>query len=218
MVSRWRMQLKIEGGIAYISHLDLISALQRALRRADLPMRYSEGFNPHMIMAFGPAHAVGVIEDCQYCDLEFAAVPPVDWIKSLNYYLPDGICLIQAREIDNNCKSLTACINLAIYEFIFAPVEGEPLDLRPGVEAFLAVDSLPVERISPKGRKIVDIRPAVLNIDIEDDDRLLVCVRLGLSAIPKPQELAWAIVPKNILMSVRRCGQFIEDEKGRYLP
>jgi radical SAM-linked protein len=218
MFSKWRVRLKIEGRIAYISHLDLISALQRALRRADLPMRYSEGFNPHMIMAFGPAHAVGVIEDCQYCDLEFAFAPPADWQKRLNHYLPDGISLVQAREIDDRCKSLTACINLAVYEFIFASIEGEPLDLRPGVEAFLAADTLPVERISPKGRKTVDIRPAVLNIDIKDDDRLLVCVRLGLSAIPKPQELALAIAPKNILVSVRRCGQFIEDEKGRYLP
>ncbi|MGI5891558.1 MAG: TIGR03936 family radical SAM-associated protein [Bacillota bacterium] len=219
MFSRWRVQLKISGNMSYISHLDLLSALQRALRRAGLPMRYSEGFNPHMCISFGPAHAVGVAEDCLYCDIDFASEPPNAWQELLGDFSPAGLSLVQARKINDKSKSLMASINLAVYELIFEP-QKEALKgaLAEGVQRFLSADSFVIERVSPKGKKIIDIRPSVTSIELIGSWSLCVAIRLGVAGTPKPQELAQAIAPSFSLLVVRRTGLFIEDDQGRHLP
>ena len=65
-----RIALKKGEAIKYVGHLDFGRAIERALRRAKLPVAYSVGFNPHMRLSFGPALGVGIASEAEYVDVE----------------------------------------------------------------------------------------------------------------------------------------------------
>jgi len=214
-VVRYRVRLAIRGRLAYLSHLDLLSAMERALRRADLPVRYSEGFNPHMIISWGPAHPVGICGENEYFDLDFINNPPAVWTEKLNAVLPEGLAIIAAREIGLTTPALMAVINRVNYTIGLEDITDEQLEA--GIAKFMAVDSHLVQRYSPKGRKEVDIRPAVLSLAHKEGNLTLEC-RIGDGASPKPQEVAAAVAPEGRILFIERSGLFIEGNKGKILP
>jgi radical SAM-linked protein len=83
--------------VQYISHRDLMRAFQRAIRRADLPIAYSQGFNPHMKISWGQALKVGATSDREEAILEFAQWVKPDEVKArLNAALPGGLAISDA--------------------------------------------------------------------------------------------------------------------------
>ena len=132
------------GRMSWFSHLDLQSTMQRALRRADLPVRYSQGYNPHVNLAFATALSVGAQSRCELMDVE----------------LEEAV----APEAFSRAPALTARMAEAGYE-----VRVPGLDLRAKVEAFLASGEVIVEKRSKKGVKPVNIRPMVHALACEWD-------------------------------------------------
>ena len=132
------------GRMSWFSHLDLQSTMQRALRRADLPVRYSQGFNPHVNLAFATALSVGAQSRCELMDVELEeAVAPEAFAQRLNACLPEGLKIRRARLADDHAPALTARMAEAGYE-----VRVPGLDLRAKVEAFLASGEVIVEKRS----------------------------------------------------------------------
>jgi radical SAM-linked protein len=82
---------------AYISHLDLMKSLQRSFCRAKLPVKYSEGFNPHICMSILSPLSTGYRSQYELCDLELTCDEmPVNVKESLNEVLPTGIRVVEA--------------------------------------------------------------------------------------------------------------------------
>ena len=105
------------GRMSWFSHLDLQSTMQRALRRADLPVRYSQGFNPHVNLAFATALSVGAQSRCELMDVELeVAVARVAFAGRLTACLPVGLTLRGARVADDRAPALTARMAEAGYE------------------------------------------------------------------------------------------------------
>ena len=87
-----RIKFTKEGNAKYISHLDLIRTIQRAARRAGVPVEYSKGFNPHSKIAYGPALAVGISSSGEYMDMDLKEyMEETELVGRLNAALPDGI-------------------------------------------------------------------------------------------------------------------------------
>lgn len=83
--------------VKFISHRDLMRAFQRAIRRADLPIAYSQGFNPHMKISWGNALKVGAISEVEEAVLQFETwVKPDDIKARLNKELPKGLAILDA--------------------------------------------------------------------------------------------------------------------------
>ena len=83
--------------IKFISHRDLMRAFQRAIRRAELPMAYSQGFNPHMKISWGDALKVGTTSEGEYATLQFETwIKPKEVQERLNQTLPPGIKILEA--------------------------------------------------------------------------------------------------------------------------
>ena len=98
----------------FISHLDLIRAFERALRRASLPVAYTQGFNPRPKMSFSPALSVGITSNSEYMDVDFyKEVPPQVVISRLNQALPDGLQIVKAGIADE--KLPLSALNGAMY-------------------------------------------------------------------------------------------------------
>lgn len=106
----------------YIAHLDLTRVFDRSLRRAGIQVAYSEGFNPHPKIAFGPPLPVGVEGRREYVDIELKLdkeqenkLYMAELLKLLQKQLPDGIRIIDFRILPPGSKALMAVINLAVY-------------------------------------------------------------------------------------------------------
>ena len=94
-----QVQLKYRKGdeIKYISHRDLMRVMQRAIRRAEIPMAYSQGFNPHMKISWGQALKLGKTSESELVTLQLAApMPPQDVMARLNSELPQGLEILEA--------------------------------------------------------------------------------------------------------------------------
>ena len=133
---------KTEAG-RYLSHLDLTRTMERSLRRAKAPLAFSEGFNPHVKMAFAHALSVGTTGKREYMDVEMASRVSVKrFCADLEEAFPPALGLVAAEELLTGGKSLTALLNLAVYRITALLPEGEGENAARGVEMVLAAKEL----------------------------------------------------------------------------
>ena len=101
-VIRQKVELRFEKGeaVRFISHLDLMRALQRAVRRAGLPVRLTQGFNPRPRLVFPVALEVGIHSLDEAAELELTSwIPLPDLQSRLGRQLPAGLTLLSVREL-----------------------------------------------------------------------------------------------------------------------
>lgn len=155
-----RMMLTKGEDVRYISHLDYAKAVERALRRAKLPVAYSEGFNPHLKMSFASALAVGVTSDGEYLDVELTREVDLKEVQEqLTSSFGTGIKILKARYIKKRKPALMSVINLAAYEISGSLDEDASLkNLRSCVDKFNSAASILFVKESPKGRRQVDVK------------------------------------------------------------
>jgi radical SAM family uncharacterized protein/radical SAM-linked protein len=189
---RWRCRLAVMDEFAWLSHLDLLGALEKSLRRSGLPVAYSQGFNPHILISWGPAHPVGLASDSEYVDLTFAGGPGEGWQEKLRLALPPGLSLLTARQIALSEPALMAAINQASYELHYSHPDSGALD--QGIAALLAAESMPLPRRGAHGSKTVDIRPAIVSLRREGE-KVLYQVSWDKSTAPRPAEMAELLLP-----------------------
>lgn len=189
-----RSRFAVEGGLRFLSHLDTLKGVERALRRAGLPVAFSQGFNPHPQIAFGPARAVGLASRSEYFDVELtAAVTPEEFQRRLSAESPQGFQLLETREIPAGSPALMAILNCAHYEVRLqcsTPLSQGELDQK--VTGLFQRDSIIVTRHSPKGSRQADIRTGIWSLSGEalpDEIRLEMEVRLGGDGNVRPGEV-----------------------------
>ena len=199
----------------WLSHLDLLSALERALRRAGLPVAYSQGFNPHMQISWGPAHPVGLLSDGEYLDVFFDEEPPVNWSESLNGFLPAGLCVVKARQVAENAAAPMAEINLACYRLLICGIP--PTELNKNAAELMESGEHLFTRVSPKKSKTLDIRPGIKKLEVKDN--VVDCeLILGEGNSPKPRELAQILAPRAVLCQMRRTALLVDNGQEQREP
>lgn len=187
--------------VRYISHLDYASAMERAVRRARLPAAYSEGFNPHMKLAFASALAVGVTSRAEYMDIELKVPVPVEeFCARLRATLPEGIELLKAKEIVGKQAALMAVVDLAVYE-VKAPFSGDAALLQEAIGAFNRADVVRYMRETPKSKKEIEIKQFMASpIEVHNEAGVVTFdmrIKMTPSGSVKPGEVVRAL-----------CGQF----------
>ena len=132
---RYRVRFTKRGRMRFLGHLDLTRALLRALRRARVPLVYSQGFNPKPRAAFGPALSVGIVSESEYVDLDCATRIDVDrTLAEVNACLPEGVSLLDLVEVPPEAAPLAEAVRAARYR-----VEATPgIDLARALERFRA--------------------------------------------------------------------------------
>jgi radical SAM-linked protein len=160
-----RIEFTKEGNAKYISHLDMIRAIQRAVRRADVPVEYSKGYNPHSKIAYGPALAVGISSSTEYLDMNLKSpVEETELVERLNASLPAGIRVTAAKYLPDGAPSLNSVIDAAAYR-----ITGRTAVWTQGLEQrlrdFFGKESIFIDRTDKKGRKKqVNIKPMIAEI------------------------------------------------------
>lgn len=155
--------------VKYISHLDLMRTFMRAVRRANIPIAYSGGFNPHPEMSFGAPLSVGVISLAEYVDITLAKEMALsEIVDMLNQSMPVGIRILGAIELPERFKSAMALITHAKYSMKANLGSVVELDLREKLFSFINQESITVKKKQPKKNfqmKIVEIRPMILEMN-----------------------------------------------------
>ena len=154
--------------IAMISHLDIQRTLQRAFRRANLPLLYSNGFNPHPQFSFATAAATGMSSDCEWFDVELSQdVDPEEFMRRANAVMPQGMSISDALVAPEPFGSLSAKLRAAQYRvsFLFEePVSQEKLAEQ--LEGMLSGEII-IQKRTKGGIKPVDMRPYILRVSVE---------------------------------------------------
>ncbi len=158
-MQRIRIKYSKTGDNIFIGHLDLIRVWERALRRTDLPVAYSEGYNPRQKMSFGPPLSLGIASVCELFDLFTERWTNPDLAKEeLNKVLPPGIEIIEAKNTFSGLASLTAAIKTAVYTAECGT------DVSPLIERIKGSKEIQVKR----KEKLINIRPMIEDITFKD--------------------------------------------------
>ena len=113
--------------VMFVSHLDMQRLFQRAFRRADLPLAYSNGFNPHPLLSFATALSVGYTSDCEYFDVMLSEyVSPAEFKRRVNAVLPQGVHIVDAVDAGEFKASLTPLMRSAEYDIELEFAESVP--------------------------------------------------------------------------------------------
>lgn len=157
-----------EPALRFISHLDVQRTLHRALARADMPLRFSAGFNPHPLLSFASALSTGMAGDAEWFDVQLdGELTPADFTERLNAALPRGMFISGAFAAPAGMGSLSGALRAAAYE---ARLKMDTLvseeDLRAAIDGLLAGEII-VNKRTKSGIKPVDIRPQILSVFVE---------------------------------------------------
>ena len=171
-----RAKYKKEDDMIFISHLDLQRLLQRAFRRAEINLSYSQGFNPHPKMSYGNALALGVESQGEYVDIEIEDdISVEEFLKRINEELPKGVEFIKGEEITPQTPSLSSQIEYGEYLFnidLEKPLSKELVKSR--VLEFVKSESIMITKKNKKGKLVENnIRPLIKTFDLVvlDDNR-----------------------------------------------
>lgn len=176
-MAKFRLQFTKYGDMKYVSHLDLIRLFTRIFHRADLPLAYSEGFNPHPKMSVLLPLSVGFESSCEYIDVEFKeGVGMLDCMKKLKGKLPLGMEIPQICELNETSKKAKA-IRYASYEFRFS----EPLT-QEQADAFLALDTIEVIKKTKRSEGVANIRADIMDMYVTDEGVLHAVISAGSEA------------------------------------
>ncbi len=162
--------------LKYIAHLDTLRVFTRAIRRAKLPVSYSQGFNPHPLISFVMPLSLGFTSNCEFVDIGFEKV--ISGLgKRLDDALPPGFDITEYYETADKPGDITA----AEYSITFEnpPESG-------AVEEFFSQKELVVDKKSKRGIKQVDIMPMILGHNYEDG-KLTLRLAAGVEATLNPE-------------------------------
>ena len=187
-MAKVRMQFTKHGDMKYVSHLDMIRLFNRMFHRADLPLSYSEGFNPHPKMAILLPLSVGLESDCEYIDVEFQkSVSMLDCLKKLKGATPIGLDIVKISELlDNSIKPKE--IRYAEYTIkTDCNISHDILD------KFLSHETIEVLKKTKRSEGVVDIKPDIMNIKALGEYEFSCVLSAGSEANLKPQVLIEAM-------------------------
>ena len=184
---RWMFVFAIGGDLRFISHHDTLRLFRRALARADIPVRFSEGFNPHPRIMIPLPRPVGIASRAEALVIETERlIDPDHALQRLDDQTPENIRMISVRRL-NNRESIIA--ESGRYRLDLG--ESAPTDLAARVQTILDSSVVHVQRAIPKSSqtKRVDIRPFITNLSV-DGNAVEITLRVMDGRSCKPAEIA----------------------------
>ncbi len=229
-----RMLAVFEKGerIRHIGHLDIQRSVQRGLRRSGLPVAYSQGFSPHILITFASALSTGACGKREIMDVTMAEgygkegeeareILEKEFLERMNRAMPPEMQLKEARLVDSKHPSLSTLLAAAEYDLLIRDPEtaGEMMDAIP---AMMAKQTVPAMRKTKTKLTEVDIKPLILSLNGEGF-HLHATLVLTEKESCKPQMLLEALkseagVTDDIRMLIIRERLFGRNEDGQLVP
>lgn len=150
----------------FVGHLDMMRYFQKAMRRANVKIRYSEGFSPHQIMSFAAPLGVGITSNGEYLDIEADEDDLKSMTDRLNQVMVEGIEVLSCRKLQDSSKNAMSIVCAADYTLEFR--EGyQPKDLDEFFEKlieFYGQEQIFITKKTKKGQKEMDLKPLIYQL------------------------------------------------------
>ena len=145
----------------FVGHLDTMRYFQKAIRRAELPVAFSGGYSPHMIMSFAAPLGVGTTSLGEYFDMELTETVPTKEIEErLNAVMVDGVSVCSARQVEDG-KASTAMALVAAADYF--------VQFREGKEPAASQKEIIVTKKTKRSEKTIDIRPYIYEMHLDGE-------------------------------------------------
>lgn len=193
------------GRLRFLSHHDLIRLFSRVLRRAGLPLRFTEGFTPRPSISFPLALAVGVESLEEILEIELTeSVEPGELGRRLNRELPGGLRFTRVEPVPPGARGRVTAVD---YRFELDPAPG---DLAERVKAVLGRERIPVRRLRGGREREVDLRAWIREARAEGTD-LWCRVAVSPDGTARPGEILQAFdVPEAAVRRVVKLRTHLE--------
>ncbi len=166
-----RIKFRKYGVLRFIGHLDVMRFFQKLMRRADIPIAFTAGYSPHMIMSFASPLGIGLTSDGEYLDIELTA--PVDSreaVKRMNEECVEGIEIISIRQISDE-KKMTGMTILAAADYLISVKKGAlPENWKEAFADFMAQREICVIKQTKRSEREEDIRPLIFRWEIQGEN------------------------------------------------
>ena len=114
-----RIKFSKQGAMKFIGHLDTMRYFQKAMRRADVDIRYSEGFSPHQIMSFAAPLGVGLTGSGEYLDIEVLSTDSsAEMVKRLNDTMVEGVEVLSYRKLPDDAENAMSIVAACDYTIV----------------------------------------------------------------------------------------------------
>ena len=154
--------------LRHIGHLDILRTMQRALRRSGLPIAYSKGFNPHMLIGFASALSVGASGENELMEIELTEDFSAEEVcQKLAPALPEDLSVRKAGTLDEKSPSLMAMVAAAVWRISF--LEENAADIVKQMTVLLSSDTIMAVRKTKSGEKEVNIKNAIYDFHAEEE-------------------------------------------------
>jgi radical SAM-linked protein len=197
-----------------MGHQDNLRLIERSLRKAKLPIMYSQGFHPTMKLSFGPPLPLGFTSETEIFEATFESNFMSYLGEKFKNVMPDGFDILESKVIMGKTKSLSSMINRITYELNINYITS-PAELKEKIDTFLDCEHYEFDRKKKSETIIIDIRPAVHELIIKDD---CLSMTLGNSdgGYVKPGEVLQVLLKdkfdKFLLNQIHRKEMFRIDE------
>ncbi len=190
-MNRIRSRFYKKDDLVFISHLDLVRVFERAMRRGSIPISYTQGFNPHPIMAFATALGIGVSSEGEYIDIQLDdKLLPEVFMEKLNSVLPEGLKITQSAYIPSSEDSLMSLIKRSVYIVkVQISVDVDNNELKNKIKEFLSLDEIIETKEKKKKHKNdkpkfqeTNIREGIYQLDILSHDNNEIIFKMNLAA------------------------------------
>lgn len=207
----------------FIGHLDIMRFFQKVMRRADIPIAFSGGFSPHMIMSFANPLGVGVTSDGEYFDVELTE--EIDMhaaVERMNQVVVEGIDVVNMVPISDE-KKRTGMTIVAAADYLSTIKKGDfPADWKERAEDFIAQDKICIVKKTKKSEKEVDIKPLIYKFGVKDNG-VYMMVATGSVENLKPELVMQAfsqylgVNPENVTFSHHRLDVYADEGNKEFV-
>ncbi|MBR5467948.1 MAG: TIGR03936 family radical SAM-associated protein [Firmicutes bacterium] len=181
---KYRFKLYKGDEIKFIGHLDLLVAFQRVLKRAGMPIAYSQGFNPHQLVAFASPLSLGLTSTAEYGDFTLKEDLDAEFVmEKMNEHMPDGLKITSLVKLADGVKNTMSSLERAEYELYFDNTV-TPEDIKANLENFMERKEILTMKKTKKGINETDIRPDIFWAkDISTEDAAAVEIQVSSGSI-----------------------------------
>jgi len=175
-----------QGPLRYTGHLDLHKLWERAARRAELPLAYSQGFHPQPKMNIAAALPLGFSSRCEVLDMRLEQDISLDGLaEKLNNTMPEGIRVIKiVQEMNERAPALQTQIVSAEYE-VTSKEAGFGSDLKRKIDSVMGTESI----IRTRRKKEYDLRPLVEELELVTENKIFMKLTAKEGATGRPEEV-----------------------------
>ena len=179
---KYRIKFSKNGAVRYTGHLDVMRYFQRVIKRAQLPVKYSEGFSPHQLLSFAFPLSVGYTSDGEYFDMVMTEKVNESYIKdAMNNQSDTGIKVIAVKQLDSKERNCMACVFAASYNITIKDKIVLPDNFKEKAVDYLSQATIPVNKPKKKGGGFtqMDLKRYLYDYRFVDDRTVYICVNAG---------------------------------------